>query len=116
MRTDRRIMWIAAAAVSLGCGPTSDVASPDDAAPPSDVELDRGGLHGHREPTTLYVWASDQDGADPDFLAVIDFDRRSRGYGQVLRTVPIPPPGNTGNEPHHCHTSADEKILACGGL
>jgi hypothetical protein len=52
----------------------------------------------------------------PDFLAVIDFDRKSGQYGQVLRTVPPPSPGNTGNEPHHCHTSADQTILACGGL
>lgn len=34
----------------------------------------------------------------------------------MLRTVPLPPPGNIGNEPHHCHTSDDETILACGGL
>ena len=34
----------------------------------------------------------------------------------MLRTVPIPPPGNIGNEPHHCHTSIDQTVLACGGL
>jgi selenium-binding protein 1 len=34
----------------------------------------------------------------------------------VLRTVPLPPPGNVGNEPHHCHLTADKNILACGGL
>ena len=52
----------------------------------------------------------------PDFLAVIDFDEDSRTYGSVITTVPLPPPGNIGNEPHHCHLSADKKILACGGL
>jgi selenium-binding protein 1 len=52
----------------------------------------------------------------PDFLAVIDFDRSSPDYGKVLETVPLPPPGNIGNEPHHCHTSIDQTILACGGL
>src|SRR5262249_46246018 len=46
----------------------------------------------------------------------IDFDEHSHTYGRVLRTVPLPPPGNVGNEPHHCHLSADENILACGGL
>ena len=72
---------------------------------------------GHaKEATTLYVWASDQAHVAPDFLAVIDFDRKSPDYGKVLRTVPLPPPGNIGNEPHHCHTSADQTILACGGL
>jgi hypothetical protein len=120
MRTDRRIIWLAVVAAGMGCGPTSDVASPNAAAPPTDVSLDRGDDHGHRghggEATTLYVWASDQAHVAPDFLAVIDFDRKSRTYGQVLRTVPLPPPGNTGNEPHHCHTSADQTILACGGL
>ncbi len=65
---------------------------------------------------TLYIWAGDQQRKYPDFLAVIDFDEDSPDYGQVLRTVPIPPPGNKGNEPHHCHLSADKNILACGGL
>jgi selenium-binding protein 1 len=72
-------------------------------------------MHGP-EATTLYVWTSDQARVAPDFLAVIDFDRHSPNYGQVLGTVPLPPPGNIGNEPHHCHTSADQTILACGGL
>jgi hypothetical protein len=120
MRRDRRIIWIAAVAFGTGCGPTSDVASPSGTAPSTDVSLDRGDDDGHRghgrKATTLYVWASDQAGVAPDFLAVIDFDRKSPNYGEVLRTVPLPAPGNTGNEPHHCHTSADQTILACGGL
>jgi selenium-binding protein 1 len=66
--------------------------------------------------TTLYIWAGDQERVRPDFLAVIDFDEESPDYGRVLRTVPLPPPGNVGNEPHHCHLSADENVLACGGL
>jgi len=66
--------------------------------------------------TVLYIWASDQAHVAPDFLAVIDFDEDSSTYGRVLATVPLPPPGNAGNEPHHCHLSADERILGCGGL
>ena len=73
------------------------------------------GDHG-KAPTTLYVWTSYATRQEPDFLAVIDFDPKSSTYGKVLKTVPLPPPGNTGNEPHHCHTSADQTILACGGL
>jgi selenium-binding protein 1 len=65
---------------------------------------------------TLYVWAGDEARLRPDFLAVVDFDERSPRYGQVVRTVPLPPPGNVGNEPHHCNLSADKRILACGGL
>src|ERR1051326_544844 len=66
--------------------------------------------------TVLYVWAGDQARKAPDFLAVIDFDENSANYGKVINTVPVPPPGNVGNEPHHCHLSADQKILGCGGL
>ena len=70
----------------------------------------------HQREETLYIWAGDQERKRPDFLAVIDFDDHSSAYGRVLRTVPLPPPGNVGNEPHHCHLSADKNILACGGL
>ena len=65
---------------------------------------------------TLYIWAGDKERVRPDFLAVIGFNEHSRNYGRVLRTIPLPPPGNVGNEPHHCHLSADKNILACGGL
>lgn len=71
---------------------------------------------GEKHAKTLYVWAGDQARQAPDFLAVINFDEDSEEYGKVIKTVPIPPPGNVGNEPHHCHLSADQKILACGGL
>jgi len=67
-------------------------------------------------PKTLYVWAGDQARVAPDFLAVVDFDEDSPRYGRVIRTVPVPRPGSSGNEPHHCHLSADKNILACGGL
>src|SRR5499427_6887580 len=71
---------------------------------------------GERTPDTLYVWSGDQARVAPDFLAVIDFDEESPRYGQVIRTVPVPGPGSTGNEPHHCHLSTDRNLLACGGL
>ncbi len=64
----------------------------------------------------LYVWAGDQARTAADFLAVVDFDARSTGYGRVIRTVPLPGPGNAGNEPHHVGLSTDGRILACGGL
>ena len=69
-----------------------------------------------RPPKTLYIWAGEQARRAPDFLAVINFDEDSDDYGKVVRTVPVPPPGNVGNEPHHCHLSADKNTLACGGL
>src|ERR1700759_4878018 len=64
----------------------------------------------------LYIWAQDQAHVAPDFLAVIDFDEQSSRYGKVIKTVPIPPPGNIGNEPHHCHLNSTKTILGCGGL
>ena len=64
----------------------------------------------------LYIWAGHVDHSIPDFLAVIDFDEDSPGYGKVINVVPLPGPGATFNEPHHMHLSADKKVLACGGL
>ena len=123
MRASRRltpITWIAAVVVSTSCGPAPDSASPNASALPTEVSAHRDGVGGHgagaKEATTLYIWASDQARVAPDFLAIIDFDRKSPDYGKVLKTVPLPPPGNIGNEPHHCHTSIDQTILACGGL
>ena len=126
MRTHRRaglipIALFVLALSTVRCDRSSTVASPSVTTPPEAAKLDRddeSDIHGghDEEATTLYVWASDQARVAPDFLAVIDFDRRSPGYGNVLRTVPVPPPGNIGNEAHHCHTSVDQNILACGGL
>src|SRR6478609_7091558 len=79
--------------------------------------LARNDAHDDDKPSrTLYVWSGDQARIAPDFLAVIDFDEDSPRYGKVVTTVPVPGPGSSGNEPHHCHLSADKNILACGGL
>ena len=64
----------------------------------------------------LYIWAGHVDHSVRDFLAVIDFDEDSPGYGKVINVVPLPGPGATFNEPHHMHLSADKTVLACGGL
>lgn len=64
----------------------------------------------------LFIWAGDQARKASDFLAVVNFDQNSADYGKIITSVPIPNPGNTGNEPHHVGLSRDGKILACGGL
>jgi hypothetical protein len=69
-----------------------------------------------REENTLLIWAGDQARVKPDFIAVIDFDRRSPGYGKVLRTVPLAGASAVGNEPHHVGVSSDGRTLALGGL
>lgn len=100
-------------AIVFVCGLLTQVGRP--AVARENGHDDAEGRHSRPE-RTLYVWAGDQARVSPDFLAVIDFDSRSPNYGRVLRTVPVPPPGNVGNEPHHCHLSADGNVLACGGL
>ena len=82
--------------------------------------LARAADEGHdgrsRRGERLLVWAGDQARQAPDFLAVVDFDEGSPGYGKVLNTVPLPGPGESGNEPHHVGLSANGRILATGGL
>jgi hypothetical protein len=65
---------------------------------------------------TLLVWASDKAHIAPDFLAVINFDRESRNYGKVIRTVPLEGASAVGNEPHHVGLSRDGRTMALGGL
>lgn len=88
--------------VALGSGTASTVLADD--------------AHGGGKDKVLYVWAQDQAHKAPDFLAVVNFDEESSNYGKVIRTVPVPPPGNIGNEPHHCHLNTSKTILGCGGL
>lgn len=38
-----------------------------------------------------------------DFLAVVNFDRRSEDYGKVIATAPFAAPDATGNESHLGH-------------
>jgi len=47
--------------------------------------------------THLFVWAWDVDQEADDFLAVVDVDRRSATYGQIVRTLPAP----GGRGAHH---------------
>lgn len=61
----------------------------------------------------LYVWAGDELGVVRDFLAVVDFDQKSRRYGQVITTASAP---TSGNEAHHCNLSSDGNVIVCGGL
>ena len=78
---------------------------------------DHGGQDkGSRKDSVLYIWAGDQAHKASDFLAVIDFDEESADYGKVIKTVPLPPPGNIGNEAHHCHLNSTGNLLGCGGL
>jgi hypothetical protein len=46
----------------------------------------------------LFVWAGDADKRDSDFLAVVDVDRQSPTYAEVIATLPV---GALGTLPHH---------------
>jgi selenium-binding protein 1 len=64
----------------------------------------------------LYVWAGDAKRKAPDRIVTIDYDPRSPRYGAVVGMTEVPGPGGIDNEPHHCGLSADQRVLACGGL
>lgn len=72
--------------------------------------------HGYGDAKYLYVWAGHVNHEIADFLAVIDFDEGSPGYGRVINMVPLPSHVASYNEPHHMHLSVDGNILGCGGL
>jgi hypothetical protein len=63
----------------------------------------------------LLVWAGDADRKNADFLAVIDADPTSPGYGKVLKTYPV---RSRGNEPQalQADTRADRRVFATGIL
>jgi selenium-binding protein 1 len=82
----------------------------------SDNDKRETGENADRSPKTLYIWSGSQIPTVSAFLAVVDFDEDSPHYGKVIKTVSVPPPYDLGNEPHHCHLSADKNILGCGGL
>jgi selenium-binding protein 1 len=61
----------------------------------------------------LYVWTSDADAKDPDFVSVIDADPKSPTYGTVVATAPT---GSSANEAHHFGYTADADRIFAGGL
>jgi methanethiol oxidase len=67
---------------------------------------------GQRE-SLLYVWTSDADAKDPDFVSVIDADPNSPTYATVVATAPT---GSPANEAHHFGYTADADRIFAGGL
>lgn len=61
----------------------------------------------------LYAWSGDADEKDSDFLAVIDVDPASPGYGKVVATATI---GAKATMPHHIEyeTPPDATLFANG--
>ncbi|MGH7546071.1 MAG: selenium-binding protein SBP56-related protein [Gemmatimonadota bacterium] len=67
-------------------------------------------LGGHEK--VLYVWTRDADGADSDFLAVVDVGPKSKTYGKIVATAPT---GSPANEAHHFgYTAKADRIFGAG--
>src|SRR2546426_370347 len=80
---------------------------------PADESVFVRGLSASQHESVLYVWTSDADQKDPDFLSVLDADPASPGYGKVIATVPT---GSPGNEAHHFGYTANADRIFGGGL
>jgi hypothetical protein len=79
----RRHALLASAGILAGCH-----SGPQAASPTPDVAASR----------YLFLWAGDEDKKESDFLAVVDVDRQSPTYAQIVTTLPV---GAVGTMPHH---------------
>src|SRR5256712_2560094 len=80
---------------------------------PADESVFVRGLPPGQHESLLYVWTSDADQKDPDFLSVLDADPASSSYGKVITTVPT---GSPGTEAHHFGYPAKADRIVGGGL
>src|SRR5204862_276587 len=71
------------------------------------------GLRPDQHESVLYVWTSDADQKDPDFLTVIDASPTSSAYGTIIATVPTSAPAN---EAHHFGYTVNADRIFAGGL
>src|SRR5207237_8770841 len=79
---------------------------------PEDESVFVRGLRPDQHESVLYVWTSDADQKDPDFLTVIDASPTSPAYGTIIATVPTSAPAN---EAHHFgYTVTADRIFAAG--
>ena len=80
---------------------------------PADESVFVRGLPPGQHESLLYVWTSDADQKDPDFLSVLDADPASSSYGKMIATAPT---GSPGNEAHHFGYTANADRIFAGGL
>ncbi len=86
MQRTKQSCLLVAVILFPGCGLTSEA--------PSDAT----GSESHSP--FLYVWAGAGDDSGSDFLAVIDADPESAGYGQVVASVPVGVKGGAHHSEH----------------
>jgi methanethiol oxidase len=80
---------------------------------PEDESVFVHGLSAGQHESVLYVWTSDADQKDPDFLTTIDADRRSPSYGKIIAMTPTSAPAN---EAHHFGYTVNTDRIFAGGL
>ena len=80
---------------------------------PEDESVFVRGLPAGQHESLLYVWTSDADQKDPDFLTVIDANPKSPGYGKIIAMAPT---GSPANEAHHFGYTANADRIFAGGL
>ena len=80
---------------------------------PEDDSVFVRGLRPDQHESVLYVWTSDADQNDPDFLTVIDANPTSSTYGTIIATAPTSAPAN---EAHHFGYTVNADRIFAGGL
>lgn len=93
--------------------PAAVVPAPPAPWGPEDESVFVHGLPADRHESVLYVWTSDADQKDPDFLTTIDVDPKSPSYGKIIATTPTPAPAN---EAHHFGYTVNADRIFAGGL
>ncbi|TLY45499.1 MAG: selenium-binding protein, partial [Gemmatimonadetes bacterium] len=80
---------------------------------PEDESVFVRGLRPDQREAVLYVWTSDADQKDPDFLTTIDVNPKSPSYGKIIATTPTSSPAN---EAHHFGYTVNADRIFAGGL
>jgi methanethiol oxidase len=83
-------------------------------AGPEDESVFVKGIPAGKHESLLYVWTSDADAKDPDFLTVIDADPQSPGYAKIVATVATG--ATVDNEAHHFGYTVNADRIFAGGL
>ena len=80
---------------------------------PEDESVFVRGLRPDQREALLYVWTSDADQKDADFLTTIDANPKSPTYGKIIATTPT---GSPANEAHHFGYTVNADRIFAGGL
>lgn len=97
------LLLLTVAAVSAGVPSTA----------PADESVFVGHLKSGQRESLLYVWTTDADAGEDDFIAVIDVRPSSPTYGKIIAAAPA---GSSGNDAHHFGYTVDAGRIFAAGL